>query len=372
MVDRQIDLKTIGFFTLVGLPYTLKFFIAPLMDRYPLPFLGRRRGQILITQIMLAFLFAAMSFFDPGIQLNWIAVIAVGVAIVSSMQDVVIDSYRREILSDRDLAMGSAMAINGYRIALLIAGAFALALADQVPWAKVYQIMALIMLSFTVFTFFSPLEDDKIKAPKSLREAVVAPLKDFFVKPYVWVILSFVLFFKLGDSMASALTTPFILKMGFSKTALAAVGKTFGMAATIAGGLLGGVYANRWGLFPALWVFGILQMVSTAFFPLLVYWPNEGVLALVVAFENLASGMGTSAYVAYMASLTNRSYTATQYAILSSLIGVPRTLFSSFSGLIAGDGRWTLFFLICAALAIPGLCLLYFLKTKIGNHHEKS
>lgn len=365
LVDSKLEIDRIGHLALIGLPYTFKFVLAPFMDRYPLPFLGRRRGWILSMQAALAALFFLLAEFDPATDLTIVASIGFCIALCSSMQDIVVDSYRRESLTDEELGLGSGLYINGYRIALLISGAFALAMADQFSWSFVYRLMGVIMGCFVFFTFLSPKEDAQIQGPKALKDAIVLPLVDFFKRKEAWTILLFVLLYKIGDSMASTMTTPFILKMGYSKTALAAVAKTFGMLATITGGFIGGYWATRWGLYRSLWIFGILQMLSTGVFPVLQYWQGELALSGVVAFENLASGMGTAAYTAFMASLTNRSYTAAQYALLTSLIGIPRTVFSSLTGDFVELTNWTVFFFFCMGIALPGLFVLHKIRSQV-------
>ena len=242
---------------------------------------------------------------------------------------------------------------------MLVSGAFALFLADHNPWKNVYQYMSLLMLPAILFTFIAPKEEGLIKSPRSLNEAIFGPLKDFFTRKGAWVVLLFILLYKVGDSMASNMTTPFILQIGYSKTDIATVAKTFGMIATMLGGLLGGVMMLRYNMKWSLIFFGILQAVSTLGFSALPSLPMElSSLALVIAFENLASGMGTSAYAAYMASMTNKQFTATQYALLTALMGIPRVILASPTGRMAEVLGWEMFFVVCTIVAVPGLLLL--------------
>lgn len=359
MTNEGVDLAAIGAFSLVGLPYTLKFFWAPLLDRYQVPFLGRRRGWMVVFQILLALTIWGLSLTDPKEDLIMVSFFAFLIALFSSSQDVVLDAYRREILPDEELGLGSSLYVNGYRLAMLVSGAFALYLADQIPWKSVYQLMGLLMLPAVLFTFIAPKESSKIEIPANLRVAVVGPLKDFFTRKGAWIVLLFILLYKVGDSMASNMTTPFILDIGYSKTDIATVAKTFGMIATITGGLLGGAIMLRYNIKWSLIFFGVLQAVSTLGFAILPSMDRVITsLAAVIAFENLASGMGTAAYAAYMASLTNRQFTATQYALLTALMGIPRVILASPTGWMSKVMGWESFFVVCTVIALPGLLLL--------------
>jgi PAT family beta-lactamase induction signal transducer AmpG len=359
MTNEGVDLTAIGAFSLVGLPYTLKFLWAPLLDRYQVPFLGRRRGWMVVFQILLALTIWGLSLTNPQDDLILVSFFAFLIALFSSSQDVVLDAYRREILPDEELGLGSSLYVNGYRLAMLVSGAFAMYLADQIPWKSVYQLMGLLMLPAVLFTFIAPKESTKIEVPANLRVAVMGPLKDFFTRKGAWIVLLFILLYKVGDSMASNMTTPFILDIGYSKTDIATVAKTFGMMATITGGLLGGAIMLRYNIKWSLIFFGILQAVSTLGFALLPSMDRVITsLAAVIAFENLASGMGTAAYAAYMASLTNRQFTATQYALLTALMGIPRVILASPTGWMSKVMGWESFFVVCTVIALPGLLLL--------------
>lgn len=360
MQNEGVDLKTIGLVSLLGMPYVLKFLWAPFFDRYQLPFLGRRKGWMILFQALIVASIFALSLTNPKTDLYMVAAWAMVITFFSASQDIVLDAYRREILSDEELGLGSSLYVNGYRLAMLVSGAFALYLADQIPWKDVYMWLSVLMLPSLVITFFAPNEVEHPLKPKDLKTAVIGPLKDFFSRPGAWIMLLFILLYKVGDSMASNMTTPFILDIGYSKTDIATVAKTFGMGATIIGGLLGGTLMLRLNMKWSLVIFGILQAVSTLGFAALVSMP-QGIpsLAAVIAFENLASGMGTAAYAAYMASLTNKQFTATQYALLSALMGVPRVILSSPTGWMAQAFGWEMFFIICTLVAVPGLLLLF-------------
>jgi len=359
MTEEKVDLTVIGIFSLVGLPYALKYLWAPLMDRYVPPFLGRRRGWMLITQIALMAVISVLGFSSPA-QMPWrVAVLAFLVAFFSASQDIVVDAYRREVLTDEELGLGSSLGINGYRIALLTSGALALFLADHFPWKVVYLLMAGLILVGIVTTLSASEPRRNITPPGSLKEALVEPFLDYFKRKEALGILAFVLLYKIGDQMASDMATPFYLKIGFTKTEIAAIAKTFGLGATISGALLGGILMLRLEINRSLWIFGFLQMVSTFCFSLLAQaGPSKPMLAGVIAFENLSGGMGTTAYAAFMASLCNVRFTATQYALLSSLIGIPRVFASAPTGYLAKHLGWSQFFIVCGLAALPGLLLL--------------
>jgi PAT family beta-lactamase induction signal transducer AmpG len=359
MKDEGIDLTIIGLMALVGLPYTLKFLWAPFLDRFTLPFLGRRRGWMLVAQIALTVCIASLGQSDPA-QNPWLlAFAAFLVTFFSASQDIVVDAYRREDLSDEELGLGSSLYINGYRLGMLLASGGGLIMADYMDFSKVYLILAGCMLPGLITTLLTPEPETPEGTPTTMREAVIEPLVEYFSRKGALWILAFVLLYKVGDTMASAMTTPFYLDIGFSKSEIGAVVKLFGFWATIAGGLAGGIMMLRLGINRCLWIFGFLQAVSTAGFALLA---NVGysipLLSAVIAFENLSSGMGTAAYAAFMASITNKKFTATQYALLTSLMGIPRVLASAPTGFLAKNVGWEAFFIACALIAIPGLLLL--------------
>lgn len=359
MSDAGVDLGTIGLFALVGLPYTLKFLWAPIFDRFTLKLFGRRRGWLLLAQLLLMVAIATLGMVNPVEQPWLLAFVALLVTFFSASQDIVVDAYRREDLRDEELGLGSSLYVNGYRIGMLLAGSGGLILADHVSFQTVYLIMAATMLIAVVTTLLAREPVEAEGTPKTLREAVIDPFVDYFQRPEALWILAFILFYKVGDTMASAMTMPFYLEIGFSKTEVGAVAKLFGFWATIIGGLVGGVMILRLGIFRSLWLFGFLQAISTAGFSVLALMGNSlSGLAAVIAFENFSGGMGTAAYVAFMASMTNKRFTATQYALLSSLMGIPRVIASAPTGYLAEGVGWFSFFIVCTLIAIPGLWIL--------------
>ncbi len=359
MTDEGVDLTAIGLVSLLGLPYVFKFLWAPLLDRFKIPLLGRRKGWMLIFQVLLVVCIFGLSFTNPNTDIFLVCTWAFLIALFSSSQDVVLDAYRREILPDEELGLGSSLYVTGYRLAMLVSGALALYLADQIPWKNVYQWLALFMAPSILFTIFAPKESQHIPIPANLKEAVVGPLLDFFQRKGAWIMLLFILLYKVGDSMASNMTTPFILDIGYTKTDIATVAKTFGMIATMLGGIIGGTLMLKMNIRTSLIIFGILQAISTLGFSILPSLPIMFTsLAMVIAFENLASGMGTAAYAAYMASLTNKQFTATQYALLTALMGIPRVILASPTGWMSKVMGWEAFFIVCTLIAVPGLLLL--------------
>jgi PAT family beta-lactamase induction signal transducer AmpG len=359
MKEEGVDLTVIGIMSLVGIPYTVKFLWAPVMDRFTIPFLGRRRGWLLIAQIALICSIAGLGFTNPGKNPWLVAFAAFLVTFFSASQDIVVDAYRREDLSDEELGLGSSLYVNGYRVGMLLASGGGLIMADHMSFTMVYLIMAACMLPGVITTLLTPEPIITAGTPKNMKEAVLNPLVDYFKRKGAILILAFILLYKIGDAMASAMTTPFYLDIGFTKTEIGAIVKLFGFWATIIGGLVGGVLMLRLKINRSLWIFGFLQAVSTAGFALLArIGHNIPALAGVIAFENLSSGMGTAAYVAFIASITNKKFTATQYALLSSLVGVPRVLASAPTGYLAKNIGWVGFFIFCTLIAIPGILLL--------------
>ncbi|MGF1614171.1 MAG: AmpG family muropeptide MFS transporter [Gammaproteobacteria bacterium] len=359
MREEGIDLGTIGLFALVGLPYTLKFLWAPVLDRYTPSFLGRRRGWLLAAQLGLIVAIATLGLARPGEGPLQLALTALVLTFFSATQDIVIDAYRREALAEQELGLGAAMYVNGYRFGMLLASGGGLLLADRFSFPWMYGFMACVMAVGVVITLLAPEPPVAQGSPRTLYEAVVDPFKDYFQRQDAFRILLFILLYKIGDTMASHMSMPFYLDLGFSMTQIGSVVKLFGFWATVVGGLLGGLLILRLGIYRSLWSFGILQSLSTLGFVLLVYTGNSVPwLAAVIAFENLSSGMGTAAYAALMAHLTNKKFTATQYALLSSLMGIPRVIVASPTGYVASALGWETFFFLCAAIAVPGLLLL--------------
>ena len=358
--ESGVDLGTIGLFALVGLPYTLKFLWAPLLDRFaPIAGMGRRRGWLLLIQIALIAAIAGIGLTDPKLSLPLVTLAALLAAFFSASQDIVIDAYRRESLADDEQGLGASFYVNGYRVGMLLASGGGLILADFIPFQAVYGVMAVAMLPGLLTTLLCvepPVSDG---TPRTLREAVVAPFVEYFSRHDAVLILLFVLLYKVGEMMASQMATPFYLDLGFTKTEIGAIVKLFGFWATVVGGLMGGVLMLRLGLYRALWLFGVLQAIGLIGFIILARLGHSlPGLALAITSENLFSGMATTAYVAFMATLTNRKFTATQYALLSSLMGIPRVIVNTPTGYMAEWLGWEGFFLLCMVATAPGLWLL--------------
>ncbi|MET0046202.1 MAG: AmpG family muropeptide MFS transporter [Sedimenticola sp.] len=371
MTEEGVDLATIGLFAFVGLPYTLKFLWAPLLDRYTPVFLGRRRGWLLLAQLALVFSLVLLAYSSPGVDTYGVAVAALLVTFFSASQDIVVDAYRREALSDDEQGLGASLYVNGYRVGMLLASGGGLIMADFMSFTAVYLWMAGFMVVGIVTTLLAPEPGASEGKPRTLRAAVIEPFVEYFKRQDALVILLFILLYKLGDTMASHMTTPFYLDIGFSKSEIGAVVKLFGFWATVAGGLFGGIWILRVGIYRALMGFGVLQGLSTAGFALLALLGNSVPgLAAVIAFENFSGGLGTAAYIAFMASLTNKKFTATQYALLSSLMGVPRVIAALPTGFMAEWMGWFGFFVFCALIAIPGLLLLRWLHIRDSDRRR--
>ena len=365
---EHIDLKIIGAFALIQFPYTWKFLWSPLLDRYAVPALGRRRGWMLITQIALLVVIASLGGFSPQNDLGTIVLLATLLAFLSATQDIVLDAYRRELLLDNELGLGNAVHVNAYRIAGLIPGSLSLILADYLPWNTVFIITAIFMLPGMVMTLLVD-EPIAISVPRNLRDAIIEPFHEFITRrgwQSALLILAFLFFYKLGDSLCTALATPFYLDMGFSKLQIGLIAKNAGLWPAVIGALLGGIWMLKLGINRALWLFGVVQVVSIFGF----YWlAIQGVkvevtsfhlsqLAFVIGLEAFGVGLGTAAFVAYIAHTTHPAYTATQFALFTSLAAVPRTVVNATAGWLVDQLGWSNFFLLCAILALPGMLLL--------------
>ncbi len=359
MKEGGVDLALLGLVSLVQAPYAWKVLWAPFLDRFTPPILGRRRGWLLLAQTGLALAIAAMAFFDPGRQALGLALAASVVAFFSATQDTVVDAYRREDLPERELGLGSSLYVYGYRVGMWASGGGGFILADVLPFSQVYLLLAAGMIPGIATTLLAPEPAGAPAAPRTLAAAAWGPLADFLRRRKALRLLAFIVLYKIGDTLAAAITTPFYLELGFSKSEIGAVVKLFGSWATIAGALLGGLWILRLGIRRSLWVFGLLQALSTAGFAALALAGDRlALLAAVIAFENLTAGMGTSAFVAFMASQTRREFTATQYALLTGLMGLPRVLAAAPTGWAAAHLGWPTFFLACTLAAAPGLWLL--------------
>lgn len=369
LFTEGVSLREIGAMTLIQLPYTWKFLWSPLLDRYPLPRLGRRRGWMLATQIGLLLTIGGIGSLSPRLDLGTIVIFLALLAFLSATQDIALDAFRREILSDAELGLGNSVHVNAYRIAGLVPGSLSLILADHLPWAEVFWITALFMLPGMAMALVANEPASAIAAPKTLRDAVVEPFREFIGRARVreaLLILAFIFFYKLGDSLCTALATPFYLSMGYTKTQIGLVAKNAGLWPAVIGGLAGGLWMVRLGINRALWLFGAVQLLSIFGFAWLAWLGPQmaigvvqlSVLAGVIGLEALGVGLGTAAFVAFIARATHPLYTATQFALFTSLAAVPRAFINSAAGYLVEQMGWFGFFLLCALLALPGMFLL--------------
>lgn len=386
--SEGVDLKTIGFFSFVMLPYAWKFLWSPIVDRYVPPFLGRRRGWMLVTQVLIFIFMLSLSTLDANKQIDLVLYAGLAIAFFSATQDIVLDAYRRELLPDEELGLGNSFYANAYRIAGFIPGGLSLILSDYVSWSFVYVITSLFMFVGILHTLFIKELDEDVQAPKNLKEAVIEPFKDFFQRDGMKggiLILLFILFYKFGDTVATSLITPFYIDVGFTKTEIGSVAKIVGVWSMVVGGFIGGVLMFRWGINKSLWIFGVVQMASILGFALLnEIGANIWMLGIVVAFEYLGVGLGSAALMAFIAKNTNKNFTGTQLALLTSLFAIPK----SFSGIISGvmiegvkkdDGLffsllgetagmgYTNYFFVCTLLALPGMFLLLWVAPWSGK-----
>jgi PAT family beta-lactamase induction signal transducer AmpG len=367
--SEGVNLKTIGFFALIQFPYTWKFLWSPLLDRYSLPVLGRRRSWTLLMQIGLLLCIGLLGGLSPSTNIVPVLWVAALLSLFSATQDIALDAYRRELLAEVELGLGNAVHVNAYRIAGLVPGSLSLILADLLPWSQVFWITAAFMLPGMLMILLVKEPAVAYAAPRSLRQAVVEPLNEFIGRSGLraaLLVLAFIFLYKLGDSLCTALATPFYLDMGFSKTDIGLIAKHAGLWPAVIGGLLGGLWMVRIGINRALWLFGVVQVVSILGFAALAWngsQPMIGIeqrlaLAAVIGLEALGVGLGTAAFVAFIARTTHPAYTATQFALFTSLAAVPRTFINASAGWLVESLGWFHFFLLCTALAIPGMLLL--------------
>jgi MFS transporter, PAT family, beta-lactamase induction signal transducer AmpG len=361
-----VNLKEIGLFALIQFPYTWKFIWAPLMDRY-VPRLpgwrpGRRRGWMIVTQLLVAVAIGALGFISPKDAIWTVAALTALVAFFGASQDIAIDAYRRELLADTEQGLGNAVFVNAYKIAALVPGSLGLILADHMPWSTVFLVTAAFMLPGIVLTLVVSEPEVHGTPPKNLRDAIIQPFREFIARDgwrTALLILGFIFLYKLGDTMATTLSTSFFLDIGFNKTQIGVIAKTVAFWASLAGGIVGGVWLVKIGIARGLWIFGVLQIISTLGFAWLAkIGPSPVALAALYGFETFATGLTMAAFVAYIASTTDPRYTATQFALFTSLASVPRTLASASSGFVVAQTGWFEYFMICAALSIPGMLLL--------------
>jgi PAT family beta-lactamase induction signal transducer AmpG len=379
-----VDLATIGIFSLLGLPYTWKFIWAPLMERYAFPILGRRRGWMLVMQLLLILFIGALGMFNPQFNIWTIAALCFGVAFFSASQDIVLDAFRREILPDWELGLGNSFHANAYRISGLVPGSLSLILSDHLAWGQVFWVTAAFMLIAVFMTLMVAEPQHPAERPRSLREAIVLPFVEFFTRngvKHAILVLAFMFLYKLGDSMATALATPYYLDMGYSNTDIGIVAKNAGLWPAVIGGFLGGLLIVRIGINKCLWIFGVIQLVSIFGFMILAqaneglvgtpgFKPSLWLLAVVIAFEYLGVGLGTAVFIAFIARTTSKLHTATQLALFTALTSLPRTFANASTGYLVESMGWTNFFLLCAALAVPGMLLLFVVAPWRGEGEE--
>ncbi len=360
MTDEGLSLGTIGLFSFVTLPYSLKVLWAPFLDRYALPGLGRRRGWLLAMQGAMALALVLLARTQPHLDLLRVVVLALAVAVASATFDIAVDAWRAEALEQKQLGIGNSIHIAAYRVAMLVSGGLALILAQAFGWRTTYLGMAVLTVLGMAGTWLAQNTDAVAQAPRTLREAITGPLKDLLQRKGIGYLLAFAVFYKLGDWLAESMTIPFLLRgMGFSKMQIGSVQKTTAMVAIILGGLIGGWMLTRMSLRKALWICGFVQAGSIlGFWAISLLGRHLPLLVAANTLENLAYGMGGSAFAALLMGSCNRSYTGTQYALFSALMALPRTLFAGMTGFMAEAYGWKLYFPICAAAAIPGLLLL--------------
>ena len=367
MTDTGVDLKTIGIFTLVGLPYALKFLWAPFLDRFTLPWLGRRRGWILLFQFVLALLLTAMAFSSPTLQTEMVAILALLVAFSSASQDIAFDAYRTDVLREKERGLGAGISVLGYRIAMWASFSITLIIADFIGWKIAYLTMAGIMLLNMLGTLNGPEPENPGKAPLNIQEAVIGPFREFFSRQGAVILLLLIILYKVGDAFAGSLTTAFLLRgVHFTLTEIGVIYKALAIGATIVGALWGGLLMTRWSLFRSLMIFGVLQAVTNLMFMVLAWFGKSyALMILVVGLENLAGGMGTAAFVAFIMALCHHNYTATQFALLTSLAALGRIFIGPASGFIVEAEGWVIFFLVTTLAALPGLWLLWVMRDSV-------
>jgi PAT family beta-lactamase induction signal transducer AmpG len=370
--DQGVSLAEIGLFSLIGIPYVWKFLWSPLMDRYALGSLGRRRSWMLATQILLLISIAAFGMVNPIENIWSVAYLAAAVAFFSASQDIVLDAYRRELLPDNELGLGNSIHVQAYRLSGLVPGSLAFILADHISWQSVFIIVAVFMVLGILLTLFIKELETEHNAPKSLRDAVVLPFKDFIHSnglKSAGFTLAFLVLYKLGDNMATALQTPFFIDMGFSKTEIGVIAKTSSMIAMTIGIVVGGIVMIKLSINRALWLFGFVQIASILGFAALAEIGHNNVaLAIAMGFEYLGVGLGTAAFTAFIARTTNPAFAATQIALFTALAVLPRTFANATTGFIVEQIGWTQFYFLCTALAVPGMLMLF----KVAPWHEKT
>lgn len=359
-----INLVAIGSLSLVGQPYVYKFLWAPLLDRFSPKIFGRRRGWIFIMQILLAITLSIMAFLKPQHLALEMGMLALTIAFFSATQDIAIDAYRVDLLKPEERGLGSAMVTGGYRVAMLVSGGLAMVLAAQIGWRNTYLLMAFFMLAATLITWFGPEPSEKIKSPASLSKAYIEPFLEFLSRRGAYLILAFIIAYKLGDAFTLSLGATFLLRgIGFSLTDVGLIYKTVGLAATMLGVFGGGAWMIRLGLFRSLFIFGILQAVSTLSFMLLaMVGKSYSVMVAAIFLESFCGGLGTVAFLAFLMALCDLRFSATQFALFTAFSAVGRTFIGPIAGVMVEKIGWTQFYFWSFILSVPGLLLLFWLR----------
>lgn len=370
MATVDTSILTIGLFTLAQIPYVLKFLWAPFLDRYALPIFDRRRGWIFLSQVLLMITIVLMAFSDPRNNLPLMGLLALLVAFLSATQDIAFDAYRTEILEDKERGLGVGISVSAYRIAMIVSGAGVLIMADHIGWQAAFLIVSLLLLPGMAGVALGPDADIRSRAPVTLNEAVVAPFREFLVRPRSWLLLMFIVLYKLGDAFAGSLSTVFLISgLGFSLTEVGVLNKVISLVMTIAGALIGGALMIRLNLFTALFWFGAVQALTNLGFMFLAVQGKDYIgAAMVIGLENLASGMGTAAFVALLMALCNHRYTATQFALLSALASLGRVFVGPPSGQLVAMLGWTEFYFFTFLIGLPGLVLLWYLRPVLPQY----
>lgn len=361
LTQAGVDVRTIGWFSLVGLPYVCKFLWAPLLDRYQPGWPGRRRDWTLLTQVMLAALLAVIGLGDLASgPLQLLGLAAFLIALCSATQDIAIDAYRADVLGERERGFGAAVSTAGYRIAMLVSGAGALLLADRIGFANTYLMMAGVLVVGVIANLAGPPVSGNVQAPRTLADAVIGPLRNFFGREAALGVLLLIFLYKLGDAFAGRLTTNFLLReLGFTLTDVGAIYKGLGLVASIAGALYGGMLMYRLGLYRALVMFAWLQAVTNlGFCVLALNGPSYPIMVGVIGLENLTGGMGTAAFVALLMALCDRRFTATQFALLTAVASLGRVFAGPPAGYLVDALGWPVFFALTFVIALPAIWIL--------------
>lgn len=372
-----VGVMAIGALSLTGQPYVYKFLWAPFLDRFIPQGMSRRRGWISIFQMCLVLTLSLMAFANPKTHPWFLAWLALFTAFFSASQDIVVDAYRVDLLPPQERGVGASLTVLGYRLAMLVSGGLALIMADYLGWQLVYLIMAALMALEILVTVFSPEPSQVVAPPKNLSTAVIQPFKEFLGRPYAKLIFVFLLVYKLSNVFALTLMSFFLLrKLGFSLSEVGMLYKTVGLIATLLGAVAGGLWVRRLGVFRALLIFGILQAASVLGFALLAQiGKHYSMLTGVMFLENFCDGMATIAMVAFVMSLCDLRYSATQYAVFSAIEALPRTFVGPLAAYATVLLGWPEYFILAAALGIPGLFILwrlkkdaYFTQALVGAH----